>query len=103
MPRSAVFWITPNCTCGDIMFRYLLILVPTVPSAPHTTGTVFISVKFQHFCNSISSSLYFVSFSATFRTMLVHTGIATLMIKQVRSSESWISISRLHSTSFCRR
>ena len=75
--KCRIIWAVPNravfCTMlnfsGDIADKFLLIPLVTDPSAPITTGIVYISFKFQHFCTSISKSRYFVIFSASFFTI----------------------------------
>ena len=101
VPNSAVFCTTHIEIFGANSFRKSFSPLLTVPNAPITIGIVVTLRRFQHFCTSISKSLYFVSFSASFLIILLHTGIDTSINVHTLSFVSCIVISgRLHPTFF---
>ena len=79
VPSSVVFCTVLKCIRGEICFRFSSSLLLTVPNAPITTGIVRIFFKFQHFCSSISRSLYLMIFSASFLVILAQLGTAISM------------------------
>ena len=99
--RRVVRWIVSNDILSDISFMCPSIPCVTLSNAPITTGIVCIFLRFQHFCSSISKSRYLVVFSASFRTMFCHTGIATSIILHSRFLSSCMIISGLLYPTFC--